>query len=179
MAKASPARLGKSKVVTLTTKPKSAAAPPPSEPVRIPAFSLAGSDGRIWKPGELVGRTWVLYFYPKDSTSGCTQQACDFRDRFERLQAKGVPVLGVSPDNLKSHGSFIAKQRLPFVLLSDPEHSLAERLGVWQQKQLYGRSFMGIVRTTFLIGPDGRILRVWRKVKVAGHVDEVLAAAGA
>ncbi|MBA3686577.1 MAG: peroxiredoxin [Planctomycetes bacterium] len=145
---------------------------------RIPRFALAGTDGRTWTAADLAGRTWVLYFYPKDNTPGCTRQACGFRDAFARLEAKGVVVFGVSPDSLKSHGGFIAKQRLPFVLLSDPAHELAERLGVWTRKSLYGRSFMGIERTTLLIGSDGAILRIWRKVKVDGHVDEVLAAAG-
>jgi thioredoxin-dependent peroxiredoxin len=148
-------------------------------PKRMPRFALAGSDGQTWTPALLAGRTWVLYFYPKDNTPGCTREACDFRDSFARLQAQGIAVFGVSPDSLQSHAGFIAKQRLPFVLLSDPDHALAERLGVWTQKQLYGRSFLGIERTTFLIDGDGAIVRAWRKVKVDGHVEEVLAAAGA
>ncbi len=155
------------------------AAPAAAALKKMPAFALAGSDGRTWTEKDLAGTTTVIYFYPKDNTSGCTTQACGFRDAYPGLQKKGVRVIGVSPDPVKSHLGFIAKQRLPFVLLADVDRTLTTALGVWAEKSLYGRRFMGVVRSTFLIGPDLRVLRVWRKVKVAGHVDEVVAAANA
>lgn len=143
----------------------------------LPAFSLPGSDGKTWSRKDLSGKPVVLYFYPKDATPGCTTEACDFRDQHAGLLKLGITVLGVSPDNLTKHATFIAKQKLPFVLLADEEHVLADKLGVWGEKSLYGRTFMGIVRSTFLIGADGVILKEWRKVKVAGHATEVLTAA--
>ena len=114
-----------------------------------------------------------MYFYPKDNTSGCTAEACDFRDNLNRLSAKAV-LIGVSPDSIKSHGNFRQKQNLNFILLSDGEHILAEAFGVWKEKSMYGRKYMGIERSTFIIDEQGKILHEWRKVKVAGHVDEVL-----
>lgn len=143
----------------------------------IPAFSLPGSDGKTWSAQDFRGRTWILYFYPKDSTPGCTVEACDFRDAGKELAKAGLTVVGVSPDSVKSHQGFIAKQRLDFLLLSDPEHALAEALQVWTLKKNYGKEYMGIERSTFLVGPDGAILKEWRKVKVDGHVAAVLAAA--
>ena len=143
---------------------------------KIPAFSLPGSDGQTWSAKELKGTTYVLYFYPKDSTPGCTTEACDFRDNFARLALRGVKLFGVSPDSLKSHANFIAKQELTFPLLTDAEHVLAEKLGVWIEKSMYGRTYMGIDRSTFLVGADGTIVKEWRGVKVNGHVDEVVAA---
>ena len=143
---------------------------------KIPAFSLPGSDGQTWSAKALKGMTYVLYFYPKDSTPGCTTEACDFRDNFARLALRGVKLFGVSPDSLKSHTNFIAKQELTFPLLSDAEHVLAEKLGVWIEKSMYGRKYMGIDRSTFLVGADGTIVKEWRGVKVPGHVDEVVAA---
>jgi peroxiredoxin Q/BCP len=143
---------------------------------KIPAFSLPGSDGKTWSAKDLKGTPYVLYFYPKDSTPGCTTEACGFRDNLARLALRGVTLLGVSPDSLKSHATFIAKQDLNFPLLADTEHVLAEKLGVWVEKSMYGRTYMGIERSTFLVGVDGTILQSWRNVKVPGHVDEVLAA---
>lgn len=143
---------------------------------KIPAFSLPGSDGKTWSAKDLKGTPFVLYFYPKDSTPGCTTEACGFRDNLARLALRGVAILGVSPDSLKSHATFIAKQDLNFPLLADTEHVLAEKLGVWIEKSMYGRNYMGIERSTFLIGADGTILETWRSVKVPGHVDAVLAA---
>ncbi|HYE04538.1 MAG TPA: peroxiredoxin [Planctomycetota bacterium] len=145
----------------------------------VAAFALEGSDGRTWTEKDLVGATTVIYFYPKDNTSGCTTQACAFRDAHAGLTRKKVRVIGVSPDSVKSHLGFIAKQRLPFVLLADVDLALAKAFGVWVEKSLYGRKYMGVERSTFLVGPDLRVRRVWRKVKVAGHVDEVVAAASA
>ena len=143
----------------------------------LPAFSLPGSDGAIHSRKTLAGSPAVLYFYPKDATPGCTQEACDFRDHHRELTRLGVKVFGVSPDPLKRHATFIAKQKLPFVLLADEQHALAEALGVWAEKSLYGRTYLGIVRSTFLVGADGTILAEWRAVRVAGHVEAVLVAA--
>jgi peroxiredoxin Q/BCP len=118
----------------------------------------------------------VLYFYPKDDTSGCTKEACSFRDEHSKLQKAGAVVLGVSPDDEKKHTRFIAKYELPFTLLCDTEHVLAEKYGAWGEKSLYGKKYMGIIRSTFLIGPDGKVAKVWPKVKAEGHGAEVLAA---
>ncbi len=142
----------------------------------MPAFRLAGSDGKTWDNASLAGLTYVLYFYPKDATPGCTVEACNFRDNLARLQSLGVTVLGVSPDSLASHASFIAKEHLNFPLLADENHALAEALGSWTKKSMYGREFMGINRSTFLVDGTGRIRKSWRSVSVAGHVDEVIAA---
>lgn len=146
---------------------------------KIPAFSLPGSDGATYSAKELKGKPYVLYFYPKDATPGCTQEACDFRDQHSALSKLGVRVFGVSADPIKSHEKFVAKQKLNFVLLADEQHELAEKLGVWKEKSMYGRSFMGIERSTFLVAADGTIAKEWRAVKVAGHVAEVVAAAKA
>lgn len=115
----------------------------------------------------------VLYFYPKDNTPGCTQEACDFRDNFNRLSSKAT-VIGVSPDSVKSHIGFQAKQGLNFILLSDPDHKLAEAFKAWGEKSMYGKKYMGIIRSTFILSPDGKIEKEWLNVKVKGHVDEVL-----
>jgi len=116
--------------------------------------------------------TVVLYFYPKDNTPGCTQEACDFRDNFNRLTGKAT-VIGVSPDNIKSHQKFQKDHGLNFILLSDPEHILSEKFGTWQEKSMYGKKYMGINRSTFII-KDGLITKAWKDVKVKGHVDEVI-----
>ena len=116
--------------------------------------------------------TVILYFYPKDNTSGCTQEACDFRDNINRL-TKYATVIGVSPDSVTSHKKFKEKQSLNFILLSDPEHKLSEEYGVWKEKSMYGRKYMGIERSTFVL-KNGEIQKEWRKVKVKGHVDEVI-----
>lgn len=144
---------------------------------KIPSFSLPGSDGKTWTNKTLAGTPYVLYFYPRDNTPGCTIEACDFRDAAKEIAKSGLTVLGVSPDTLASHQSFITKQSLNFTLLADEEHALAEALGVWAEKTNYGKTSMGIVRSTFLVGPDGTILKEWRKVTVDGHVKAVLAAA--
>lgn len=122
---------------------------------------------------EFLGKRVVLYFYPKDNTAGCTQEACDFRDSFNRLINYAV-VIGVSPDSIKSHLKFREKQSLNFILLSDPEHILAEKFAVWKEKSMYGKKYMGIERSTFILDEKGNIQKEWRKVKVKGHVDEVL-----
>lgn len=122
---------------------------------------------------DFEGQRIVLYFYPKDNTSGCTQEACDFRDNINRI-TKYATVIGVSPDSIKSHKSFKEKQELNFILLSDPDHVLAEKYGVWKEKSMYGRKYMGIERSTFVLDKSGNIEKEWRKVKVKGHVDEVI-----
>ena len=119
------------------------------------------------------GQKVILYFYPKDNTSGCTQEACDFRDNINRLTSFAT-VIGVSPDSIKSHLKFKEKQSLNFILLSDPEHKLAEAFNVWVEKSMYGRKYMGIERSTFVLDENLNVIREWRKVKVKGHVDEVI-----
>lgn len=122
---------------------------------------------------DFKGERVILYFYPKDNTSGCTQEACDFRDNINRLTSKAI-VIGVSPDSVKSHKKFKENHDLNFLLLSDPEHKLAEKFKVWKEKSMYGRKYMGIERSTFVLDDRGEIEKEWRKVKVKGHVDEVL-----
>ena len=122
---------------------------------------------------DFEGQKVVLYFYPKDNTSGCTQEACDFRDNINRL-TNFATVIGVSPDSIKSHLKFKEKQDLNFILLSDPEHKLAEAFNVWTEKSMYGRKYMGIERSTFVLDENLNIIKEWRKVKVKGHVDEVI-----
>lgn len=132
-------------------------------------------DGKPFEFSEenLSGKKTVLYFYPKDNTSGCTKEACDFRDNLNRLLAY-AEVVGVSPDNIASHQKFRQKQNLNFALVADVNHELAEKYGVWKEKSLYGRKYMGIERSTFIFDERGEIIKEWRKVKVAGHVEEVL-----
>ena len=122
---------------------------------------------------DFKGQKVILYFYPKDNTSGCTQEACDFRDNINRL-TNFATVIGVSPDSIKSHLKFKEKQSLNFILLSDPEHKLAEAFNVWVEKSMYGRKYMGIERSTFVLDENLNIIKEWRKVKVKGHVDEVI-----
>lgn len=122
---------------------------------------------------DFKGQKVILYFYPKDNTSGCTQEACDFRDNINRLTSFAT-VIGVSPDSIKSHKSFKEKQSLNFILLSDPEHKLAEIFDVWKEKSMYGRKYMGIEHSTFILDQNGKIEKEWRKVKIKGHVDEVV-----
>jgi len=140
---------------------------------KAPPFSLPDQDGKPVKLSDFKGKAVVLYFYPKDDTPGCTKEACSFRDEHSALKKGGAVVLGVSPDDSRSHARFAGKFQLPFPLLADTDHAVAEAYGAWGEKILYGRSFMGIVRSTFLIGRDGKVARVWPKVKVDGHVAEV------
>ncbi|RUO92626.1 thioredoxin-dependent thiol peroxidase [Corallococcus sp. AB018] len=149
--------------------------PMPQAGDKAPGFSLPDQSGATVSLSQFKGRHVVLYFYPKDATPGCTTEACDFRDEHSALVKAGAVVLGVSPDSVASHQKFATKQGLPFSLLADPDHALADAYGVWGEKSLYGRKFMGLIRATFLIGPDAKVVRVWPKVKVAGHVAEVLA----
>lgn len=145
---------------------------------KAPAFSLESDSGEKIGLKDLKGKTVVLYFYPKDMTPGCTQEACDFRDSFARLKKAGAVVLGVSKDSVETHRKFINKYQLSFPLLADTEGKVCEAYGVWQEKSLYGRKFMGIVRTTFVISPQGKIEKIFPKVKVKGHVSEILEALG-
>ena len=148
----------------------------PQRGARAPGFTLPSNQGGDVSLAGLRGRPVVLYFYPKDDTSGCTTQACEFRDRWADVEAAGAVVLGVSPDPVKSHAKFRKKYGLPFPLLADTDHSVAEAYGVWGDKSMFGRKYQGIHRTTFLIGGDGRIRKVFEKVKPEGHAAEVLAA---
>ena len=133
----------------------------------------AEGNEKEYSLNDFKGQRVILYFYPKDNTSGCTQEACDFRDNINRL-TNYATVIGVSPDSIKSHKSFKEKQSLNFILLSDPEHKLAEEFEVWKEKSMYGKKYMGIERSTFIIDKSGKIEKEWRKVKVKGHVDEVI-----
>ncbi|WP_159585857.1 peroxiredoxin [Chelativorans xinjiangense] len=144
-----------------------------------PDFELPRDGGGSLRLSELHGKPVVLYFYPKDDTSGCTAQAIDFSARKAEFDALGVAIVGMSPDSQKSHDKFKAKHGLTIDLVSDPEKKVLEAYGVWVEKSMYGRKYMGVERTTFLIAPDGRVAQVWRKVKVPGHVDAVLEAAKA
>lgn len=146
---------------------------------KAPDFSLAVSDGRRLSLSDLRGRKIVLYFYPKDDTSGCTREAIGFTALKSAFEATETVVIGVSPDSAASHEKFRAKHGLDLVLASDAERTAIEAYGVWVEKSLYGRKYMGVERATFLIGRDGRIARIWRKVKVPGHAEEVLEAARA
>lgn len=143
---------------------------------KAPAFKLPASGGETISLKDLKGKPVVLYFYPKDDTSGCTTEACEFRDHWKAVRKAGAVVLGVSPDPVAAHDKFRAKYKLPFPLLADVDHAVAEAYGVWGEKSMYGRKYFGILRTTFLIGADGRIVKVFEKVKPKGHAAEVLAA---
>jgi len=141
-----------------------------------PDFELASDSGERVRLSSLRGRPVVLYFYPKDDTPGCTRQACGIRDAWAAFERKGAAVLGVSPDSPASHARFKAKHGLPFTLLADTDHAVAEAYGVWVEKTMYGKKRMGIERSTFVIGPDGTVRKVMRRVKPETHADEVLAA---
>ena len=148
----------------------------PAEGSKAPAFSLNSSEGRQVSLSSLKGKKVVLYFYPKDNTPGCTVEAKQFRDKAKAIEKAGGVIVGVSPDNTASHCSFRDKYDLNFILLSDEDHRVAEQYGVWVEKNMYGRKYWGIQRATFLIGANGKIARVWPKVKADGHAQEVLAA---
>ena len=140
-----------------------------------PAFSLDSDSGQVVRSKDLKGRRYVLYFYPKDDTTGCTKEACAFRDNLPAFGKLGVPVFGLSADDGKSHAKFVKKYALTFPLLSDPDHALLDKYGAWVEKSMYGRTYFGIQRSTFVIGANGHIDPVRPKVKVDGHVEEVLA----
>ena len=140
--------------------------------IKLQGLDAEGNE-KEFSLNDFKGQKVILYFYPKDNTSGCTQEACDFRNNMNRLTSYAT-VIGVSPDSIKSHKSFKEKQSLNFILLSDPEHKLAEEFEVWKEKSMYGRKYMGIERSTFILDKNGKIEKEWRKVKVKGHVDEVI-----
>ena len=144
---------------------------------QAPAFTLTDPDGRPVSLADFAGRHVILYFYPKDDTPGCTKEACAFRDGWDELQALGAVVLGVSADDADSHRRFASKYRLPFTLLSDPEHRVMRAYGAYGEKTMYGRKVVGVIRSTVWIGPDGRVRRHWAKVaNAAVHPAKVLAA---
>ena len=140
--------------------------------IKLQGIDIDGTE-KEYSLNDFKGQKVILYFYPKDNTSGCTQEACDFRDNINRLTSFAT-VIGVSPDSIKSHLKFKEKQSLNFILLSDPEHKLAEAFNVWVEKSMYGRKYMGIERSTFVLDENLNIIKEWRKVKVKGHIDEVI-----
>jgi len=142
----------------------------------LPDFDLATGGGGRLRATDLAGRRSVLYFYPKDDTTGCTLEAREFTSLLPEFEKRGVQVIGVSPDPGRSHDRFAAKCGIPFPLISDPDKSLCQAFGVWVEKSMYGRKYMGVERSTFLVGAGGRVEREWRKVKAGGHAAEVLAA---
>ena len=142
--------------------------------IEAPAFTLKDQSGATVDSRDLKGQWTVLYFYPKDDTPGCTKEACNFRDNYAAIQAKGATVVGVSGDTEASHQKFQQKYDLPFQLLSDPENMVARAYGAWGTKTNYGKSYEGIIRSTFIIGPDGRIAKAWRRVKPDSHGQQVL-----
>lgn len=148
----------------------------PSVGDRAPDFALESDEGSTVSRDSLLGRRYVLYFYPKDDTAGCTAQACSLRDNFGRVTDAGIDVFGVSPDSVKSHQKFRAKYDLPYPLLADADHHVADAYGVWVDKTYMGRSYQGVERSSFIIGADGRIEHVLERVKPMEHVDLVLEA---
>jgi peroxiredoxin Q/BCP len=144
-----------------------------------PAFTLPDQDGTEVSLSDYLGRQVVVYFYPADDTPGCTKEACQFNDLLGDFDQLGVDVLGISPDGKESHRRFRQRYELKVRLLSDPDHAVMERYGAWGEKTLYGRTSMGVIRSTFLIGPDGKVARAWYKVRADGHAANVLAAIGA
>ena len=146
-----------------------------AEGVKAPAFDLQDSEGQSHKLSDYSGQTIVVYFYPKDDTPGCTKEACSFRDSYADFRQAGVTIIGISPDAVSSHKKFKSKYELPFTLLADPDHAVCEAYGVWGPKKMYGREYEGVYRTTFIIGPEGNIQRVFKNVKPSDHSQEVLA----
>lgn len=145
---------------------------------KAPDFTVLTDQGEKLKLSSLKGKPVVLYFYPKADTPGCTKQACGFRDEMPRFEGAGAVILGVSPDPVKAVAKFKEKYSLPFTLLADEDHAVAEKYGVWVEKSMYGKTYMGVARTTFIIGADGKITHIFPKVKVEEHSAEVLAALG-
>ena len=145
---------------------------------KAPAFRAKNQDGETVSLGEFKGKPLLLYFYPKDDTPGCTKEACSFRDGWSKFKKRGVAVVGISTDDEKSHRKFADKFSLPFPLLADPDKKIVSDYGVWGEKSLYGRKYMGTNRVTYLIDAKGRIAGVWSKVKPDGHADQILGAIG-
>lgn len=152
---------------------------PISEGKKAPFFDLPDASGSIVSLRDQLGSWVVLYFYPKDDTPGCTREACSFRDNMARIETLGAVIIGISPDSAASHRKFADKHGLPFTLLADDHNQVAAAYGVWVEKSMYGKKYLGVERTTFLIDPRGMIRKVFPKVKVDGHVDEVIAALSA
>ncbi|MCB1599872.1 MAG: thioredoxin-dependent thiol peroxidase [Xanthomonadales bacterium] len=140
----------------------------------VPDFSLESDSAGTISSKKLRGQRYVIYFYPKDDTPGCTKEACSFRDNIPRFKDLGVPVFGASPDDAKAHGKFVTKYQLNFPLLIDPEKKLLEAFGVWVEKSMYGRTYFGVQRATFVIDAKGKVEHVWPKVKAEGHAAQVL-----
>jgi peroxiredoxin Q/BCP len=143
---------------------------------KAPAFTLKADDGSKVKLSDLKGHPVVLYFYPKDDTPGCTKEACAFRDRSKELEKLGAKVFGVSPDSVESHVKFKEKYKLNFSLLADTDHEVAEKFGAWREKNMYGKKSMGIQRSTYLIDATGKVAKLWKKVSVDGHDEQVIEA---
>ena len=141
---------------------------------KAPSFTLKDQHGKAHRLSDYAGKSVVLYFYPKDDTPGCTTEACEFRDAYDVFRERGAEVLGVSPDDVASHEKFKTKHELPFTLLADPDHSVAEQYGVWGQKKFAGKEYMGINRSTFIIDPQGKVARAMLGIKPAGHAAQVL-----
>ena len=146
----------------------------PAEKTKAPDFNLPASNGQTISLQGLKGKNVVIYFYPKDDTPGCTVESCGFRDTYKEIEKQNTVILGVSPDNLKSHDKFIQKFKLPFILLADEDKKMANDYGVWVEKSMYGKKYMGVARTTFIIDAGGKIAKVFEKVKPEGHDKEVL-----
>jgi peroxiredoxin Q/BCP len=140
---------------------------------KVPAFTLKQTSGEKVKSADWKGKQVILYFYPKDNTPGCTKEACSIRDNYDDFKQAGILVYGISPDSVQSHEKFTDKFDLPFPLLSDPDHKVAEKFGVWVEKNMYGKKSWGIKRTTFIIGPDGKIVDIIKKVDTANHADQL------
>jgi len=143
---------------------------------KVPPFALPASGGKKWKLADAAGKNLVVYFYPKDNTSGCTTESEAFRDLHARFRKAGTEIVGVSPDSVASHDKFVAKYGFTFPLLADEEKTVCQMFGVWKEKSMYGKKYMGVERSTFLLDEKGVLRQEWRKVKVAGHAAEVLAA---
>ena len=146
---------------------------------KVPAFSLSSTGGRKWKLADAAGKNLVVYFYPKDDTSGCTKEGEAFRDLYPKFRKAGIEIVGISPDSVSSHEKFKEKYGFPFELLSDEDKAVCGLFDVYKEKSMYGRKYMGVERSTFLIDAKGVLRQEWRKVKVPGHADAVLAAAAA
>lgn len=147
---------------------------PLAKGIPAPDFSLPDENGNVHRLSDYRGKVVVLYFYPKDDTPGCTTEACGFRDTYADYEKAGVPIIGISPDDVKKHQKFKTKYNLPFTLLSDTDHTVCELYGVWGRKKFMGKEYDGVLRTTFLIGKDGTILQVFENVKPEGHSQEIL-----
>ena len=147
----------------------------PQEGNKAPEFNLPGSNGENIALKDLKGKNIVVYFYPKDDTPGCTVEACGLRDSFKEIEKLNAVILGVSPDSVKSHGKFISKFQLPFTLLADEDKKMCQDYGVWVEKSMYGKKYMGVARTTFIIDKNGKIAKIFEKVKPEGHNQEIIA----